>query len=441
MNSDKRLTVFGRDLIDENSLKQIENCYGEEDIAVLTADAHYGYGHPIGGAVAYKNHISLSGVGFDIACGNKAVRTDIKAQELKISEVMDEIYRRISFGVGRVNDERVDHPVIDKIVQSDFRPQASLWQMARNQLGTVGSGNHFVDLFEDEEGFIWIGVHFGSRGFGHKTTMGFIALSQGLRFGDKASEGGMDSPPILFDLHSELGQSYIAAMQLAGEYAYAGRDLVVAKVLEILGNPQRTFEVHNHHNFAWQEQHFGEWYWVVRKGCTPAFPGQQGFVGSTMADISVVVEGVDSELSQSGLYSTVHGAGRVMSRSQAAGKKKHRRAWKCGNYRVCDGELSSGVAREKDGSNPTCPKCGSKMLKREWLEIVRPGTVDFDLVKETVKGRGIELRGSGADEAPECYKRLDDVLRAQGDTIRVLHKLRPIGVAMAGADIFDPYKD
>lgn len=184
--------IFGRELIDENSISQIMNCFGDEDIAVLTADAHYGYGHPIGGAVAYKRHISLSGVGFDIACGNKAVRTDVRASDVKIAAVMDEIFRRISFGVGRANNEPVEHPVIEKIRQAEFRPQGSMWQMAQNQLGTVGSGNHFVDLFSDEEGFLWVGVHFGSRGFGHKTTTGFIALSKGLKFGDKAT---FDSRP------------------------------------------------------------------------------------------------------------------------------------------------------------------------------------------------------------------------------------------------------
>src|SRR6185436_9092222 len=130
------------------------------------------------------------------------------------------------------------------------------------------------------------GVHFGSRGFGHKTATGFIAMSQGLTFSDHGKEGSMDAPPILFDIDSEIGQAYIAAMHLAGEYAYAGRDMVVQKVLEILGG-ESNFEVHNHHNFAWLEEHFGEMYWVVRKGCTPAFPGQQGFIGATMSDTSV----------------------------------------------------------------------------------------------------------------------------------------------------------
>jgi tRNA-splicing ligase RtcB len=401
------LTVFGRELIDENSLKQIENCYGEEDIAVLTADAHYGYGHPIGGAVAYKNKISLSGVGFDIACGNKAVQTDIMAAHVDVPKVMDEIFRRISFGIGRPNNEPVDHPVIERIRGAGCAPQRSYAQLAATQLGTVGSGNHFIDLFEDGNGMLWIGVHFGSRGFGHKTAMGFIALSQGLSFFEKGSEGSMDAPPILFDVKSDIGQSYIEAMTLAGEYAYAGRDIVVQKVLEILDSPTVTDEVHNHHNFAWQEKHFGEEYWVVRKGCTPAFPGQRGFIGATMADTSVIVEGMDSDLSRKGLYSTVHGAGRAMSRTEAAGKKK----WLRGE---------DGVKR------PT---------------IVRKGKVDFDLVKSRVSGQGIELRGAGADEAPECYKRLNDVLAAHEGTIRVVHELRPIGVAMAGSEVFDPYKD
>ena len=216
----------------------------------------------------------------------------------------------------------------------------------------------------------------------------------------------MNAKPILFDLESEMGQQYISAMKLAGEYAYAGRDVVVDKVLEILGSAETTFEVHNHHNFAWEEEHFGEKYWVVRKGCTPAFPDQLGFIGANMEDSSVIIKGKDSRLSQNGLYSTVHGAGRVMSRRQAAGKKK----W----------------IRDADG--------------RKRPTVVSKGAVDFDAVRSRVQSR-VELRGAGADEAPECYKDLQTVLSHQGETIEVIHKLQPIGVAMAGEDTFDPYKD
>src|SRR5699024_7704514 len=253
--------------------------------------------------------ISLSGVGFDIACGNKAVKTNIRAKDIQVIKVMDEIFKRISFGVGRINNEPVEHPVLDEIAQTAFVPQREMAKMASEQLGTVGSGNHFVDLFEDEEGWLWIGVHFGSRGFGHRTTTGFMALAQGLQFNDRPKQSPMHGKPLLFDIHSTLGQDYIQALDLAGKYAYAGRHLVVDKVLEILGG-KATKEIHNHHNFAWKEIHFGEEYWVVRKGCTPAFPNQEGFIGANMRDTSVIIEGVETPTSAKALYSTVHGAGR-----------------------------------------------------------------------------------------------------------------------------------
>lgn len=398
----KNLTVFGKEIIDQKCIDQINNCIGLEDIGVLTPDAHYGYGHPIGGAVAYKNHVSVSGVGFDIACGNKAVRTNIQASDVDVPKVMDEIFRRISFGIGRINDEKVDHIVFEVIENAEFKPQRKLLQSAIAQLGTVGSGNHFIDLFTDNEGYLWIGVHFGSRGFGHKTATGFIAMSQGLSFEEKGKEGSMDSPPILLELSSQIGQDYLQAMELAGAYAYAGRDVVVDKVLEILGKPLTTFEVHNHHNFAWPEIHKGETYNVVRKGCTPAFPGQYGFIGANMLDSSVIIEGVHSIDSVNALYSTVHGAGRIMSRTEAAGKKK----WINGR--------------------PT---------------IVSKGKVDFDEVKETIKTHNIELRGAGADESPQCYKNLKEVLGYMPNSVKIIHELHPIGVAMAGSETFDPYKD
>src|SRR5690606_9550447 len=173
--------------------------------------------------------------GFDIGCGNKAVLTDLKASDVDIAAVMDEIVRRISFGVGRKNNEPVDHPVLDEIRRAAFAPQRALYDLAAEQLGTVGGGNHYVDLFADEEDRLWVGVHFGSRGFGHKTASGFFSLARGGRFEEHAIEGEMMSPPIVFRVDSELGQAYIEAMALAGKYAQAGRDIVCAKVLEILG--------------------------------------------------------------------------------------------------------------------------------------------------------------------------------------------------------------
>jgi tRNA-splicing ligase RtcB (3'-phosphate/5'-hydroxy nucleic acid ligase) len=395
------IPISVRGEVDVRAVEQLRRCAqaGGAVAGVLCADGHVGYSQPIGGAVAYPEHISPSGVGFDIACGNKAVRTDLLVEDLRpqLPRVMDEVFERISFGVGRSSDEPVEHPVLDRIREAAFAPQRKLHALAAKQLGTVGAGNHYVDLFAGDDGFVWVGVHFGSRGFGHKTASGFLSLAAGGRFEERGREGAMDAPPVLLHVDSELGQAYVAAMELAGEYAYAGRDVVVGRVLEILG-ARSTYEVHNHHNFAWRERHFGTDVWVIRKGCTPAFPGQEGFVGATMGEPSVILRGTNGPEGAELLRSTVHGAGRVMSRTQAAGKVRRGR-------------------------------------------VVKPGLIDFGAVRSGLRAKGIELRGGAADEAPEAYKRLDSVLAAHGDTIEVLHRLTPIGVAMAGRDTFDPYRD
>ena len=275
--------------------------------------------------------------------------------------------------------------------------QRKLLPLAREQLGTVGGGNHYVDLLEDRaDGRLWVAVHFGSRGFGHKTASGFLALANGRKWGERVNDA-MDAPPAVIRLGTPLADDYLAAMDVAGQYAYAGRDWVVNRVLNMLG-AREEFRVHNHHNFAWWELHDDERWLVVRKGATPAFPGQLGFVGGSMGDDAVIVRGKESAESRHALYSTVHGAGRVMGRMEAKGK------WKGG----------------------TC---------------LRPGKIDWPAWQSTLRSQGVELRGGGADEAPQCYKRLSDVLAYHGDTIDVLHTLRPVGVAMAGHDTFDPYRD
>jgi tRNA-splicing ligase RtcB (3'-phosphate/5'-hydroxy nucleic acid ligase) len=378
-----RLTVIGAH--EDRTVRQLERCVAAEQgaVGVLCADGHVGYSQPVGGVVAYRDHISVSGVGYDIGCGNKAVRTDLRHEDIAadLPRIMDAIVGRISFGVGRRNAAPVDHPVLDAIRDADAPPQRALHELAVAQLGTVGAGNHYVDLFADEDGAVWVGVHFGSRGFGHKTATTYLALA-----GERP--GGMDAPPTLIPVDSQLGEEYIAAMALACDYAYA----VVDRVLAILG-ASPTHAVHNNHNFAARETHDGEDWWVVRKGCTPAFPGQEGFVGSTMGEPSVILAGADTAAARAALYSTVHGAGRRLSRTQAKGKKG------------------------------------------------RPGLIDYAAVRADLRDRGIELRGGDADEAPDAYKRLEEVLAEHGDSIQVLHRLRPLGVAMAGPDTFDPYKD
>jgi tRNA-splicing ligase RtcB len=377
---DSPLQVFGRH--DEATLAQMRNAMGVGNAVagVICADGHLGYAQPVGGVIAYEKQISISGVGFDIACGNMAVRLDTPYAAIadRVGAIVKDIARTISFGVGRTNEERVEHALLDDgdaWRESDmeaYRPKAAV------QLGTVGSGNHYVDLMRDEEGFVWIGVHFGSRGLGHTSATRYLKAAGG--------KDGMNVPPAVIDEDSELGRRYLAAMELAGRYAYAGREWVVERVRTIIGGAV-TDTVHNHHNYAWRETHNGRDLWVVRKGATPAFPGQRGFVGGSMGDDAVIIEGVEGATARASLYSTVHGAGRLFGRREA--KRRFTRA-------------------EMDA----------------WLN-----------------RRGVSLIGGDLDESPMAYRRLPEVLAHHAGTVKVLHTLRPFAVAMAGAGEFDPFKD
>lgn len=401
-----KTTIFGQH--EEGTLRQFDNCLatGQVGGGVLCADGHYGYSQPVGGVIAYKEQVAPSGVGYDIACGNKAVRTNLVYDDIRedMKVIMDDVAKRISFGVGRKNKKKIDHEVFDDgrwDVYRTFGQQEHdiLKKLAYEQLGTVGAGNHFVDIFvEEATNEVWVANHFGSRGFGHKTASGFLNLAAGRNFLDRAPGETMEQLPTLLSTTTELGQLYLEAMSLAGRYAYAGRDVVMDEVLAILG-AREVEAVHNHHNFAWQEQHDGEDFIVVRKGATPSAPNQLGFIGGSMCDTSVIVRGKDNAANADAWYSTVHGAGRIMSRTEAAGKMN----WK------------------------TKKRRGGKITPHQ--------------MQQAVQAFGIELRGAGTDESPFVYRKLQTVLDAHADTIEVVHKLRPIGVAMAGANEFDPYKD
>lgn len=402
------ITVFGDH--DAKTIAQLEDVASRAERAALMADGHVGYVMPIGGVAAYDNQVSVVGVGFDIACGNAAIRTDLSIRDTpglagRLPGIADEIQDVVSFGIGRKNrsdDAPVDHPLFEadawdavpRQVRSELRAKA------RGQLGTVGSGNHYVDVFADENGTIWVGVHFGSRGFGHTVASGFLALSQGEKWGTRVPER-----ETLLPLDRPLGHDYWSLMTLAGRYAYAGREWVARKVVSILG-AQELELVHNHHNFAWREEHDGKPVIVVRKGATPAFPGQKGFIGGSMGDDAVIVQGTIAPgsgveaIQRAAMFSTVHGAGRVMSRTEAAGKRN----WRTG-------------------------------------KVLKPGAISPDMMQAWIRAKGVILRGGGTDESPHVYRRLPDVLRAQKQTIEVLHTLHPLIVVMAGADLFDPYKD
>src|SRR5216110_465467 len=397
--------IFGAH--DEKTLAQLHDVASRAERVALMADGHLGYVMPIGGVAAYRDKVSVVGVGFDIACGNAAIRTDLTRVQLegRLGQIADEIQGTLSFGVGlknRSGDAPIDDPLFRDPAWGaipDRHERDRLHSKAREQLGTVGSGNHYVDVFADEEDRIWVGVHFGSRGFGYGVAHGFLALSQNKQWGERAPER-----EALLDVHQPIGDAYWQLMNLAGRYAYAGREWVARKVVSILGGKELEL-VHNHHNFAWLEEHGAEKLYVVRKGATPAFPGQKGFVGGSMGDNAVILQGAKpadpatQDLQARALYSTVHGAGRVMSRTAAAGKRTRK----------------------------------GKVLK--------PGAISREMMNAWIQEKGVLLRGGGTDESPHVYRRLPDVLKAQGPTVEVLHTLRPLVVVMAGADEFDPYKD
>jgi tRNA-splicing ligase RtcB len=309
-----------------------------------------------------------------------AVRLDtpFKAIQDRVGPITTDIAQAISFGLGRANSERVEHELFDDGDAWRESDMGAYRQKAVAQLGTVGSGNHYVDLMRDEDDFVWIGVHFGSRGLGHTSATRYLKAAGG--------KDGMNVPPAVIDEDSELGRRYVAAMQLAGRYSYAGREWVVERVRQIIGGAV-TDMVHNHHNYAWRETHDGRDLWVVRKGATPAFPGQRGFVGGSMGDDAVIIEGVESAEAKASLYSTIHGAGRLFGRKEA-----------------------------------------KRRFTREEMEA-------------WLHARGVMLVGADLDESPMAYRRLPEVLAHHGGSIKVLRTLRPFAVAMAGEGEFDPFKD
>lgn len=391
----RTLPIFGQH--DSKTIQQIEQAASHPRAvgAALMADGHLGYGMPIGGVVAYDNAVSPEGVGFDIGCGNKAVRTDRKfsewAHDVPVEEAIDRIFDEVAFGIGQASDRFGDHPIFDD-PRFDLPFAKKLKDSARKQLGSVGSGNHYVDLLVDGSDWLWVGVHFGSRGLGHKLASKFM------------TDGDMMKPVTVLDLGTPKGQDYWEYMGLAGAYAHAGRDCVVSQVLGII-DCLPTLEVHNHHNFAWKEHHEGVGdVVVVRKGATPAFHLQQGFVGGSMGDDAVILNGVASDetedIQRASFYSTVHGAGRVMSRTEAKGR-----------------------------------------FNRKTKEMKTPGRITPDMMRAWLAEKGVVLRGADLDEAPQAYRRLRDVLAAQGQTISVTETMRPVAVAMAGRGDWDPYKD
>jgi tRNA-splicing ligase RtcB (3'-phosphate/5'-hydroxy nucleic acid ligase) len=381
---------------DAAAVAQLERCMAHPSAlaGALMADHHKGYSMPIGGVVAYADQLSPSGVGFDIGCGNAAVLTDRVADEAfrdHLPRLMDAVSERITFGVGGMDGAAREHPIHDDPRWRDVPGWVrGLRGKARGQLGTVGGGNHYVNLMADELDRVWVCDHFGSRGLGHTIATGFLNLAKGDPAGARYRDD-MDAPPVLIPAGSALGQEYDVSRSLAADYALAGRLHVAQVALGILGaTALETINVH--HNDYWREDVAGERAYVVRKGATPLAPGDRAYIGGSMTDGAAIVEGIGP--APETLGSAPHGAGRLMSRSQAKGNRKG----------------------------------------------TRPGAVTEEMMARAVAEAGVELRGGDRDESPFVYRRLDPVLAAH-DNVRVVHRLRPLGVAMAPRHVRDPYRD
>ena len=375
--------IWGEGL-DENALEQMRLA-ASLPIAVsgaLMPDAHLGYGLPIGGVLATDNAVIPYAVGVDIACRMKLSVLDVPvdALEHQADRLAKILGAETVFGAGGVRKKPADHPVLT----ADWKASditRNLFDKAASQLGTSGSGNHFVEfgtlsLDRDELGlkagkYFALLSHSGSRGAGAAVADHFSKLAMALH-----AELPQELKRLAWlDLDSDAGREYWRTMELMGEYASANHAIIHEKIAAALGAPVLA-GVENHHNFAWKETHGGREVVVHRKGATPASKGTLGVIPGSMASPGFVVRGRGEEKS---LNSAAHGAGRVMSRTAA--KKQIR----------------------------------------------------WPSVQAMLRAAGVRLLSAGLDEAPQAYKDIFQVMRAQADLVDVIARFDPKIVKMADA--------
>jgi tRNA-splicing ligase RtcB (3'-phosphate/5'-hydroxy nucleic acid ligase) len=351
----------------------------------LMPDAHVGYGLPIGGVLATRDAVIPYAVGVDIACRMKMTVLDLPVNALENDKprLTKALERETRFGVGATFQSKRGHEVMDadwNVTPVTSRMKDRAW----GQLGTSGSGNHFVEFGEltvdDEAAGISRGTylallsHSGSRGTGAQVAQHYSRLARDLR---------PDLPKELshlawLDLSTEAGHEYWAAMELMGRYAAANHALIHAHIARALG-VQVLVDIENHHNFAWRERHrlpdgSEEDVIVHRKGATPAGAGVLGIIPGSMGTAGYIVSGKGVAAS---LNSAAHGAGRRMSRTKA----KQMFTW--------------------------------------------------DVAQRFLHERGVTLLSAGLDEVPMAYKDIDEVMAAQRDLVEPLARFEPRLVKMA----------
>ena len=371
--------------IEENAFEQIDHLarlpFVHEHIAIMP-DCHMGYGMPIGGVIALEKVISPNMVGVDIGCGMCAVKTsltDIDTDTLK--KIMGEIRKTIPVGFSKHEEEQDE----DLMPDTDDRLMvvSKEYSSARKSLGTLGGGNHFIEIQKGDDGQIWIMIHSGSRNLGLKVANHYNKLAIGLN--EKwHSKVPKDWELSFLPVDREEGQDYIKEMKYCVDFALANRKLMMERIKEIFEretiiNQIKTFPkfdemINIAHNYAAQENHFGKNVWVHRKGATQAKLGQIGIIPGSQGTASYIVEGLGNEDS---FESCSHGAGRVMGRKQA------------------ERELN---------------------LEKE-IKILD----DQNII------HGIRHR-SDLDEAVSCYKNIGEVMENQKDLVKIKVKLKPLAV-------------
>lgn len=380
-----RYQTWGPDGIDEQSHQQM---YQACSLPIATAgalmpDAHIGYGLPIGGVLACENAVVPYAVGVDIGCRMKMSVFDMPTDTLdsRFNLFKESLEGGTRFGVGKEWDKRQSHKVMDQD-WSVSRVTRERKNKAWKQLGTSGSGNHFVEFGtltledRDEELGLKVGTyvallsHSGSRGAGAAVCSTYSDIARS-RMPKKHAHFGRLA---WLDLDTEAGREYWAAMNLMGDYAAANHDVIHRLVTKLLG-ADVIAGVENHHNFAWKETHGGQEVIVHRKGATPAGAGVLGVIPGSMADPAFVVRGKGNAAS---LNSAAHGAGRRMSRRKAK------------------------------------------------------STYSWNAVRKDLEKKGVRVLSAGADEVPGVYKNIRDVMREQSDLVDIVARFDPRIVKMCG---------
>lgn len=385
---DIQFPEWGEEEIDSEARLQMKNACSLP-VAVngaLMPDAHVGYGLPIGGVLATDNAVIPYAVGVDIACRVMMSVYDLPVSDLKRNKqkLIAAIDKNTSFGIGAKKQHRKEHAVMDAD-WSFCKYVNSQKDLAWQQLGTSGSGNHFVEFgllkVSKEQSrentqlppgeYVALVSHSGSRGPGNRIATHYSKL---------ASTIHSDLPKALrhlawLSLDSEEGAEYWAAMELMGSYASANHHIIHDLIARHLNAPP-LFQVENHHNFAWKEQHEGCTVVVHRKGATPAGSGELGYIPGSMTAPGFLVRGRGNPLS---LNSCSHGAGRVLSRKKAK-------------------------------ATMTAPE-----------------------LKKILEEAGVHLISAGLDEAPHAYKDIRQVMAAQNDLVDIQAVFYPKIVKMAPA--------